>query len=137
MNNLNKFLGQKKGLVVSILIILLLCSAGGMLSIYLRYHSLAHLRQSKKTSVNRTLYDIVLGDNNPFRKYANMSPEDLKAIPKYDRPDLAALHDFTMTQDPSLGYPPVERKIQAFQSNWWIPPLFLDIIPGVQWLKRA
>lgn len=32
-----------------------------------------------------------------------------------DRPDLAAEQEFEMTKDPSLGYPPVERKISAFK----------------------
>ncbi|MTI20307.1 PKD domain-containing protein, partial [Fulvivirga sp. RKSG066] len=36
-------------------------------------------------------------------------------IPKEDRPDLAAQHEFDMTKDPNLGYPPIHRKIDAFK----------------------
>jgi len=35
--------------------------------------------------------------------------------PKTDRPDLAAQQNFQMTKDPTLGYPPIERNITAFE----------------------
>lgn len=50
-----------------------------------------------------------------YEKMANLSAEELKDAPKYDRPDLALLHEFAMTKDPALGYIPSERKIDAFE----------------------
>jgi PKD repeat protein/photosystem II stability/assembly factor-like uncharacterized protein len=46
---------------------------------------------------------------------ANFSPQLIKKLPKMDRPDLAGLHDFEMTKDLSLGYPPTERKLVAYE----------------------
>ncbi|MBL6447723.1 T9SS type A sorting domain-containing protein [Fulvivirga sp. 29W222] len=50
-----------------------------------------------------------------YEKIAGLSPEELKNTPKYDRPDLALLHEFEMTKDPSLGFVPSERKVAAFK----------------------
>jgi hypothetical protein len=38
-------------------------------------------------------------------------------IPKRDRPDLAAEHEFQMTKDPSLGYVPIQRKVEAYKTT--------------------
>ena len=46
-------------------------------------------------------------------QYRGMTKEELKAIPKQDRPDLAVEQDFMRTMDPSLGYPPQERLVNA------------------------
>lgn len=48
-------------------------------------------------------------------KYGHLSPEEIKKLPKKDRPDLAMLQEFEMTKDPALGYPPTHRKVQAFE----------------------
>jgi len=75
--------------------------------------------------------------NNYFNildKYRNQG--DLKQIPKYDRPDLAAEHDFIMTVDPALGYVPYERKEAAYN----YAKLLLSeksAIPNVQWTERG
>ncbi len=45
----------------------------------------------------------------------SLSLEEIAQRPKFDRPDLAAEHDFEMTKDPALGYPPAERKLLAYQ----------------------
>lgn len=50
-------------------------------------------------------------------RYLAMSNEELNNLPKYDRPDLADLHNFEMTKDPSLGYPPSERIYEAFEQT--------------------
>lgn len=48
-------------------------------------------------------------------KYGHLAEEDIKKLPKQDRPDLAMLQEFEMTKDHTLGYPPTHRKIAAFQ----------------------
>ena len=50
-----------------------------------------------------------------FNKMAGLSSEELKEVPKYDRPDMALLQDFEMTKDPSLGVVPVEKKVSAYR----------------------
>lgn len=49
-----------------------------------------------------------------YEKYKDISGEEYEAMPKRDRPDLAMLHQFEMTKDPKLGYPPSSRKLAAF-----------------------
>ncbi len=48
-------------------------------------------------------------------KYQNLTYQEILKLPKQDRPDLAALQHFEMTKDPSLGFPPVERKVAAYE----------------------
>lgn len=48
-----------------------------------------------------------------FQSYLEMTNSDLNKLARYDRPDLADLHDFEMTKDPSLGFPPTERLFEA------------------------
>lgn len=48
-----------------------------------------------------------------FDKKSLMTEE--KGSKERDRPDLAAAHDFEMTKSPILGYPPTEKKIEAFK----------------------
>ena len=50
-----------------------------------------------------------------YNKNKGLSYEQLKKIPKRDRPDLAFMQDFEMTMDPVLGYPPIERRLKAFE----------------------
>ncbi|WP_281353138.1 PKD domain-containing protein [Fulvivirga kasyanovii] len=57
-----------------------------------------------------------------------------------DRPDLAAAHDFEMTKDPSLGYPPVERKIRAFKTTRGLlekKRINAKAIANVKWNERG
>lgn len=49
------------------------------------------------------------------KKYSTLSYAEILKLPKQDRPDLAALQHFEMTKDPSLGFPPIERKVEAYE----------------------
>ncbi len=60
----------------------------------------------------REAYEKMLAEH-PFNQRARMTSEELKAIPKKDRPDLAIEQDFLRTMDPSTGTIPVERLLQA------------------------
>ncbi len=53
--------------------------------------------------------------NHPYTKRDHMTPEELKTIPKADRPDLAQEQNFLMTVDPALGYVPSERLKEAYK----------------------
>lgn len=50
-----------------------------------------------------------------FRKAEGLSYEDIKNLPKKDRPDLALLQEYEITKDLKLGYPPTARKVKAFK----------------------
>lgn len=53
-----------------------------------------------------------------FDKYdqtKHLSYEEIKNLPKRDRPDLALLEEFEITKDLALGYPPIKRKVEAFK----------------------
>jgi hypothetical protein len=69
-------------------------------------------------------------------KYMGMMPEDIKKMPKYDRPDLATLQDFEMTRNPKLGYIPVEQKLKTFAE---IKNRLKNgkAIAGVNWTERG
>ena len=72
------------------------------------------------------------------RKYAKLSYADVKKLSKQDRPDLAALQHFEMTQDPKLGYPPIERKIEAYEkllSNYKSNSKIAST--NIQWIERG
>ncbi|MCR9152995.1 MAG: T9SS type A sorting domain-containing protein [Bacteroidetes bacterium] len=49
---------------------------------------------------------------HPFSN-RSISLEELEAMPKADRPDLAGEQNFLMTMDPALGYPTPERLVAA------------------------
>ncbi|MEL7006446.1 MAG: hypothetical protein AAFN93_27520, partial [Bacteroidota bacterium] len=53
-------------------------------------------------------------DNHPYAQRELISENELKKMPKYDRPDLAAEHNFLMTVDPELKRIPSERLVGAF-----------------------
>jgi len=61
---------------------------------------------------NRAKYEQYL-ENHPFSKRKHYTKEELKAIPKEDRPDLGWEQDFLRTMDPVLGRPANERLINA------------------------
>lgn len=67
-----------------------------------------YLGISRKQGEKRTALQIM------SEKYKNMSLEEVEAIPKRDRPDLAILQNFEMTKDPSLNIIPVNRARKAF-----------------------
>lgn len=89
---------------------------------------------------------IYLNNNptKPFDKAAYMAKqkgsEGEKKAKEKDRPDLAAAHDFEMTKDPSLGYPPVERKIRAFETTRGLlqkKKINAKAIANVKWDERG
>jgi PKD repeat protein len=69
---------------------------------------------SYNQSDERIKYEALL-KNHEYSKHQGLSPDDLKAIPKQDRPDLAWEQNFLMTLDPALGYPPVERLLPVYK----------------------
>ena len=74
--------------------------------------------------------------NHPYNNRQEISQEDLKKIPKADRPDLAMEQEVLMTMDPALGIVPVERKLIANKKV----EAFLNSkgpIPGVEWQERG
>ncbi|MEQ9303122.1 MAG: hypothetical protein RJQ14_04335 [Marinoscillum sp.] len=71
-----------------------------------------------------------------FNRFATYSGDELNNLPKYDRPDLAELHDFQMTKDLSLGYPPTERLIQGYEYTRSLMS-GRRAIEGVKWTERG
>ncbi len=54
-------------------------------------------------------------NNHEFAKHSGLSWDEIKQIPKQDRPDLAWEQNFLMTLDPNLGYPPVKRLLPIYE----------------------
>ncbi|MFY0628100.1 MAG: PKD domain-containing protein [Reichenbachiella sp.] len=52
---------------------------------------------------------------NLLNEFEASNSNNIKDLPKQDRPDLAYLQDFERTKDPSLGYPPSERRFEAYR----------------------
>lgn len=50
---------------------------------------------------------------HPYWHYHGMTPEDVKGVPKKDRPDLAILLDHMRTMDPATGEVPRQRLFEA------------------------
>lgn len=59
-------------------------------------------------------YRKMIGEH-PFSQRERMTPEELKAIPKRDRPDLAWEQNYLATIDPALGRPAPERLVPVYQ----------------------
>ncbi|MEM9340248.1 MAG: T9SS type A sorting domain-containing protein, partial [Bacteroidota bacterium] len=74
--------------------------------------------------------------SDQYERYQGMSPEEVNKMPKYDRPNMAVLHNFEMTQDPSLKDVPVERSVRAFNE---MRQQFTRkrAIEGVSWTERG
>jgi len=75
-----------------------------------------------------------------LEKNSNLSYEEIKKLSKLDRPDLAFLQDFEMTMDPKLGYPPIERRMVAFNKIKKDLNTKVDefaAISNVQWVERG
>ncbi|MFK7953634.1 MAG: PKD domain-containing protein [Ekhidna sp.] len=60
-----------------------------------------------------------------------------KGIKEYDRPDLAVLQNNEMTLDPALGYPPVERSLQAFEMLRATNSSGRALSEDVEWIERG
>lgn len=52
-------------------------------------------------------------NEHPYNSRASMTREELKAIPKKDRPDLAMEQQFLLTMDPDTRTVPIERLLEA------------------------
>ena len=63
-------------------------------------------------SPDREAYEAMLAAH-PFNTRPHLTPTELRAIPKRDRPDLAAEQDFLLTMDPATGTVPRERLWEA------------------------
>ncbi len=63
---------------------------------------------------DREKYEAFI-NSHPYSTREHLTPEQLKAIPKKDRPDLAMEQDFLLTMDPALGYPTPEKLIPVYQ----------------------
>ncbi|MDX1419338.1 MAG: hypothetical protein R3181_05175 [Rubricoccaceae bacterium] len=61
---------------------------------------------------DRAAFEAMLAAH-PYSTRPRMTREQLRAIPKRDRPDLAIEQDFLRTLDPATGEVPVERKYAA------------------------
>ncbi len=61
----------------------------------------------------KDLYRKTLNEH-PYSTRPHLAPEDIKKMPKQDRPDLAWEQDFLETMDPALGRPPTERLIAVY-----------------------
>lgn len=54
-------------------------------------------------------------NSHKYSTRERLTPEQLKAIPKKDRPDLAMEQDFLLTMDPALGRPAPERLFNVYR----------------------
>jgi len=78
-------------------------------------------------------------NQHPFNNRARLTPEDIKKIPKKDRPDLAWEQEFLMTLDPAIGYPPRERLIPIIKQMQNQPNSFKKLPGGATspWEERG
>ncbi|WP_299452193.1 PKD domain-containing protein [uncultured Microscilla sp.] len=74
-----------------------------------------------------------------YAKVKHLTYAEIKKLPKRDRPDLAALQNFEMTEDPKLGYPPNHRKIAAYNyaKKLLRRKARQKAITGVKWQERG
>ena len=74
-----------------------------------------------------------------YQNHKTLSYEEIKKLPKQDRPDLALLQEYEMTMDPSLGYPPALRKLEAFEvaKSRLSKSGQAKAIDGVEWTERG
>jgi surface protein len=87
---------------------------------------------------NRVKYEQYI-ESHPFSKRKHYSKQELKAIPKQDRPDLAWEQDFLRTLDPVLGRPAPERLIEAYNAVEQFQANQMGI-PGssaIPWIERG
>jgi len=70
--------------------------------------------------------------------YDGLSYEEIMAMPKQDRPDLANLQNIEMTRDPNLGYVPEGASMRAYrQVKKMTQSLSAKAIDGVSWTERG
>lgn len=94
------------------------------------------------------LFLIPEADQKPTKKSSALSflpsqemTEEGVHEKRLNGPMMAALQDFEMTKDPALGYPPTQRKTNAFlrMKEEAQKTLFASesAIPGVEWVERG
>ncbi|MDX1440271.1 MAG: hypothetical protein R3284_10245, partial [Rubricoccaceae bacterium] len=67
---------------------------------------------SENSTPDREAFEQMLNEH-PFATRETLTEEELRAIPKKDRPDLAMEQDFLRTLDPATGEIPIERLYEA------------------------
>lgn len=74
-----------------------------------------------------------------YKRHIGKTKQELKKIPKKDRPDLAKLQDYLRTADPATGMLPKNAKILANIETWdRVQALqYRAAIPGVEWSERG
>lgn len=79
-------------------------------------------------------------NNHPYTTREHLTPEQLKAIPKKDRPDLAMEQDFLLTLDPALGRPAPERLFPIYKQIAAARKNLIPATPGslvTPWVERG
>ncbi len=75
--------------------------------------------------------------NHEYKNRPHYTKEELKAIPKYDRPDLAKELNFLQTMDPATGTVPYNKLIQAHKTTENLMAQNKTAIPGITWTERG
>lgn len=88
-----------------------------------------HPQQSERAPLTEYL------NNHPYSQV--ITDEELKTMPKRDRPDLAMQHNFLMTMDPTTKEVPTDRLVTAFNNlkESQSGRFAADAIPGVSWTE--
>lgn len=78
-------------------------------------------------------------ENHPFNTRERLSPEEWKAIPKRDRPDLAWEQDYLATMDPQTGKPEPSRLAAAYATVDLIQSQLISTpgASGSPWVERG
>ncbi len=102
---------------------------------YARKHYPKSAMRSKDPQVREQAWTDYL-NNHPYTKLSRVDYNIIKELPKYDRPDLAMLHDKTRWTDPALGYAPTQRRFKAMQDAR-DELATRGALPGVNWTERG
>ena len=90
--------------------------------------------------INKEKYTNYL-QNHPYNTRSSMTKEELKAIPKYDRPDLAYEHDWLITHDLMTGTIPWQRLIPVLKTLYASNNSIQTTAPGGgtsnNWVERG
>lgn len=80
-------------------------------------------------------------NNHPFMKRKRMTKEEIKKLPKKDRPDLAWELDYLTTMDPATGKPERERLFPTLdiidQMQATLTPAVPGSSPAAGWIERG
>ncbi len=111
-------------------------------SIVLLYSLLSPNKVEKNHTLSQVEDDVYDKDitilKERYARFEKMSTRDVKDIPKKDRPDLAARHEMLKTMDPSLGFPPSERRFRAYKTAMkMLRSKGRKAIDNVEWTERG